>query len=259
MKLEEERGTQNVSQQQAPPSLSFEGGKVQPDWLYQFLHDVHTLRWGLNVRMPSFWTEGPNSSFKTIYPAGHLSAVDPSKRDKGIGGEPLPSPDAIKLSEISDDAREIVDFFIADGAQKPYGYQAMPITAANRKLYDQGLKLVTGNEKEGGMGCLNCHAIGKKEPSEPKWAPNLGFVKKRLKDDWIRRFLLQPASIYPWANMPNNFGFDWQGAYNFKQDEWHRGMFDGDETKIKEAADKLRAVRFFLLRSGEGELGDTIK
>jgi len=254
VKLEEALGTPNAGPQQAPPSLSFEGGKIQPDWLYQFLHNVHTLRWGLNVRMPSFWAEGPYSSYKKIYPTGHLSAVDPLKRPKGVGGEPLPGPEAIKIQDISDDAMQVVDFFIADAKQKPYGYQSVPLNDETRKLYETGKQLVTGDEKAGGMGCVQCHAFGKKLPNEPKWAPNLAFTKNRLQDEWLKRFLLNPQSIYPWANMPNNFKFDWQEGYNFKVNEWHRGMLDGDEAKFKENADKLRAVKFFLLRAGEGEV-----
>ncbi|HYG76665.1 MAG TPA: c-type cytochrome [Planctomycetota bacterium] len=256
IKLEEERQTPNAGQQQAPPSLSFEGGKVQPDWLYQFLHNVHVLRWGLNIRMPSFWNKGPHSDYKIVYPTGHLSAVDPAKRPKGIGGEPLPGPEAIKVQDISDDAQQVVDFFIADAKQKHYGHQAPPMTPEMKKLYDMGKQLVTGDEKAGGMGCVQCHAFGNKLPNEPKWAPNLAFVKDRLQDDWVKRFLVNPQSIYPWANMPNNFKFDWQEGYNFKVDEWHRGLLDGDEAKFKENADKLRAVKFFLMRAGDGEIGN---
>ena len=254
IKLEGKRGVQTPTQQQGPPSLSFEGGKVQPDWLYQFLHNVYPLRAGLNIRMPSFWTDGPYSKYKTIYPAGHLSAVNPAKRDKGIGGEPIPGPDTVKYTDMPDDAAEVVDFFIRDGGQKNYGYQPLPIANDDRKLYQEGQRLVFSAETEGGMGCTNCHAFGKKEPSEPKWAPNLINVKRRLKSDWVRRFLTNPASIYPWANMPNNFDFDWT-PYNHNFEDGLRGISDGNEAKVKTNVDKLKAIHYYLMHSGDAEIG----
>ncbi len=69
--------------------------------------------------MPSFWTAGPYSSYKTIYPAGRLSAVDPNKREKGVTGEPLPGPDATKLADVPDDAQQVVDFFVSDAKVSP--------------------------------------------------------------------------------------------------------------------------------------------
>ena len=38
----------------APPMLTPEGAKVQPDWLYAFLQGPITIRPWLNVRMPTF-------------------------------------------------------------------------------------------------------------------------------------------------------------------------------------------------------------
>ena len=254
---EDEDRTLNASPQLAPPSLSYEGGKVQPDWLYQFLHRVTTLRTGLNVRMPSFWTSGPFSDYKVIYPTGHLSAVDPFKRHRGVAGEPMPASDALSVGDVADDAAQIVDFFIQDAAQKPYGYQPLPIvTASDFKLYNEGLRLLLPDspENKGGFGCTNCHALGKREPKEPKWAPNLVDAKRRLNSEWVRRFLTFPPSIYPWTNMPNNFGFGWDG-YNHDQNDALRGMFGSKEADFKASADKLRAVHFYLMHSGDGDVG----
>ncbi|MEI6231910.1 MAG: c-type cytochrome [Planctomycetota bacterium] len=253
--------TENVSQQHAPPSLGFEGGKVQPDWLYQFLHNVKTLRVGLNVRMPSFWTDGPYSSFKTIYPAGRLSAVDPNKRDKGAGGEPLPGPDATKFTDVQDDAQQIVDFFVADSGDKPYGNQPVMLDADQKKLYELGKRYVTefpaddNNKSLVGIGCVTCHSIGNYTQPVPKYAPNLVNVKRRLKGDWMRRFLTFPPSLYPWTNMPNNF-INW-GEYNHDLKDLTRGI--AEEPKLKDQAQKMEAVRFFLQHTGDGEFGSDVK
>jgi len=252
--VEKELGNDNASAQQAPPSLSFEGGKVQPDWLYQFLKNVHTVRPGLKVRMPSFWSEGPSSSYKLIYPTGHQSAVYADRRPTGIKGEPTPGAEQVLPGDLGDDAAQLVDFFIKDSETRPYGYQSTPLNADSAKTYALGMKVVTGVGDPNYRGCMECHGVGQREPSEPKWAPNLAHVKRRIKGDWLRRFLTNPASIYPWTNMPNNFDFGWDG-YNFDINDPHRGMLDSNAAKFNERVTQLKAAQFFLLNAGENEVG----
>jgi cbb3-type cytochrome oxidase cytochrome c subunit len=249
--IEKSRGNENASEQNAPPKLNFQGGKVQPDWLYQFLNNVHPLRPGLNVRMPSFWTAGPFSAYKAIYPTGRQSAVDPYKRDKGIGGEPTPVSDAWQMKDLPDDAVEVVEFFTRDAGEKPYGYQRPHSTREqDATLYEKGRNLVFG--KSGiGSGCVECHSVGQREQPEPKYAPNLAFTHNRLKSDWLRRFLIYPWSIHPKVNMPANF-FNW-AAYNGDFKDPKRGL-QPDDAKFKEAAEALEAVHFYLMNA-EGEFG----
>ncbi|MGD0093255.1 MAG: c-type cytochrome, partial [Planctomycetota bacterium] len=250
VKLEGERGVRNAGPQQAPPSLVFEGCRVQPDWLYQYLRHVHTLRWGFTIRMPSFWgaPEG-----KVVYPTGRLSALkDTFKPETSLAAEPSPPPEAPRASELPDDAAQLVEFLACDAGEKPFGYQPQPLaTAEDRLLYEQGRRVVTGSE----LGCTNCHTLGERNPPEPKWAFNLANVKRRLKEPWLNRFLINPQSIYPWTNMPNNFKIDWEGSYKDDRSDPLRGLMDGDEAKMKEAAEKIRAVKCYLLHLGEGEIG----
>ncbi len=256
IKFETARGIDGASQQQAPPSLSYEGGKVQPDWLYQFLHSVYPLRQGLYIRMPSFWTDGPYSKYKSIYPAGHLSAIDPLKRGTGFAGEPLPSAEAVKLADLPDDAAQVVDYFIADSGQKAYGTQPGPVGDTDKKQYTDGQFLIFGDEKAGGMGCVNCHAVGTKIPKEAKWAPNLASAKRRLRPEWVQRFLIFPAAIYPWTNMPNNFHFDWDNyKYSTDPNNQLKGIQEGNEENLKTWGSKIQAAKFYLMHSGEAEIG----
>jgi len=252
--LEKARLGDAASWQNAPPSLVNLGGKLQPDWFYQFLHGVHTLRTGLQVRMPSFWEAGPHSSFKKVYPAGRLSAVDPLKLPKGISGEPAPSSDAVTLAKLGDDSAELVEYYLSSSQAPRWGFQPQPILAAGetaQKLYEEGRKLVEAPESSGGMGCYNCHNIGKRAPAEPKYAPNLAFAKYRFKEDFVRRFLTNPQSIYPWANMPNNFNINW-GDYD-NTAEMH-GVLP-DAAKGEEVARKIRAVNYYLFHMGESDIG----
>ncbi|MCW8133398.1 MAG: c-type cytochrome [Planctomycetota bacterium] len=244
------------SQQQAPPSLSYQGGKVQPDWFYRFLHDVQPLRPTLNIRMPSFWEAGHAAGYKSVYPAGRASAVDPDARPMGVDGEPAPGPDS--LVKVPDDAEQIIEFFNALGDQKPYGYQPVPVmTEATRKKYLTGYHLLFPADPKtnpGGVSCTSCHSVGTLETPAPK-GPNLIVVKRRFKDEWLLRFLTFPQAMYPWANMPANF-YDW-GSYEYTPDSPLRNMGKGDEKAFKELTDKINAVRFYMLSSGEAEIGTT--
>jgi len=251
VKLEGERGVRNAGLQQAPPSLVFEGCRVQPDWLYQYLRNVHALRRGFTIRMPGFWSApGP----KVVYPSGRLSALnDLSPRGAALDVEPMPAPDAPRAEALPDDVAQVVEFFACDAGEKAFGHQPLPLDGAgDRRLYEQGRQIVTGAEP----GCTNCHAFGARNPPEPKWAFNLVNVKRRLKEPWLNRFLINPQSIYPWTNMPNNFKIDWEGSYNSDPSDPLRGLMDGAQAKMKESAGKIRAVKCYLLHLGEGEIGN---
>ncbi|MCZ7647540.1 MAG: c-type cytochrome [Planctomycetota bacterium] len=235
-----------ASQQDAPPSLAFEGGKVQPDWFYKFLHQVHTLRPGLQVRMPSFWAQ-EGHEYKAVYPAGRLSAVDPDRRPAGIEGEPMPPG----KSAVPDAAREIVEYFGLLAKEPPYGFQTLPEVSADMKAeYEKGYALLFSPDK-GGLGCNKCHMVGQYQPKEPV-GPNLAIAKRRFKPDWLRRFASFPAAIYPWTNMPANF-YDWSN-YNADLNDPLRGI-KKTPAELKEIAEKLKAVELYLNTSGEVEIG----
>ncbi len=138
------------------------------------------------------------------------------------------------------------------------------MTGADKNLYEMGKRYVTEAPPDEahpttppavGMGCTNCHSVGNYEQPFPKWAPHLANVKRRLRDDWLRRFITFPPSLYPWTNMPNNF-INWSEYVHDTKDPT-RGI--GDDAMLKKQAEKLEAVRYFLLHSGDAELGLDIK
>lgn len=242
------------AQQQAPPSLAFEGGKVQPDWFYGFLKNVQPLRPTLNVRMPSFWTEGHSSAYKQVYPSGRSSVVNASLRPTGPNGEPAPGPE--NMAGVPDDAQQIIEYFNAAGHEKPYGFQPVPVlTGENQKRYTSGYHVLFPPDPKtnpNGVSCTSCHAIGNMAVPAPK-GPNLFVVRRRFKDDWLRRFLTFPASIYPWANMPANF-YDWT-SYEYAPDKPLRNMAKGDEAEFNALTDRLNLAKFYMLNAGDGDIG----
>ncbi|MBE7462738.1 MAG: c-type cytochrome [Planctomycetes bacterium] len=238
---------ETASQQDAPPSLAFEGGKVHPDWLYNFFHNVEDLRPGLAIRMPSFWSHGGSSAYKTVYPAGRHSVVDNTKRPAGVSGEPYAPP----IGTMGDDARELVEYFAALANEPPYGFVPVPsFTEESRKQYEKGFQLLFSTDK-GGLGCNQCHSVGQYSPKLPV-GPNLAISKRRFKAEWLQRFMTYPAAIYPWTSMPANF-YDWT-SYEYKANDPLRGL-KRDPAELKTIADKLKAVHFYLRHSGEMEIG----
>ncbi|MBI1873747.1 MAG: c-type cytochrome [Acidobacteria bacterium] len=61
----------------APPLLTPEGAKVQPDWLYAFLQGPITIRPWLNVRMPTFGLADPDWNKVLRYFGGISDTVGP--------------------------------------------------------------------------------------------------------------------------------------------------------------------------------------
>jgi cbb3-type cytochrome oxidase cytochrome c subunit len=55
--------------------------------------------------------------------------------------------------------------------------------------------------------CTKCHIVGSQMPSgsQETWAPNLGLAGKRLKPEWVIRWLKNPSAIDPTTKMPTFF------------------------------------------------------
>jgi mono/diheme cytochrome c family protein len=58
-----------------------------------------------------------------------------------------------------------------------------------------------------GVNCFQCHfRLGQQPAADPiGWAPDLNHTRDRLREDWVRDWLADPALIYPGTAMPANF------------------------------------------------------
>ena len=65
-----------------------------------------------------------------------------------------------------------------------------------------------------GPNCISCHWLNGAPPNASgplAWAPDLQHVRDRLRPDWTREWMTDPAKIYPGTSMPANFtGEQWQ-------------------------------------------------
>jgi cbb3-type cytochrome oxidase cytochrome c subunit len=152
-----------------PPPLMDEGKKVQTDWLHGFLLDPYALRPAAVMRMPNF----------------HMS---------------------------SEDAAKLVDFFAASSDAKfPYEYKpqqrASYLTKLSAEREDplaEAMNIVTN-----GNYCVKCHAVADFAPQgDPNtFGPNLADVYRRLRPEFTRDWIANPARVLPYTGMPVNIPY----------------------------------------------------
>jgi mono/diheme cytochrome c family protein/cytochrome c551/c552 len=58
------------------------------------------------------------------------------------------------------------------------------------------------------MQCNSCHIVDGKLPDNDMPAPDLGIAAKRLRYDWVVKWLAIPGKMQPKTRMPNNWGRD---------------------------------------------------
>lgn len=152
-----------------PPPLHDEGTKVQPDWLHAFLLDPTPIRPAVLLRMPNF-------------------------------------------SMTADEATKLVNYFAAtSGAEYPYEYNPrrreghlVSIETSKPNHLDDAMKIVTDSNY-----CVKCHAVGDFTPTGAKatLGPQLGEVYKRLRPEFVRRWIANPQRILPYTGMPVNIPY----------------------------------------------------
>jgi len=158
---------------QLPPRLLTEGARVNPEWLVRFLAN------------PALQTQdtdrnGVRSYLKVRMPTFHLSPLE---------------------------VRKLVRFFQALSTQ-PLPY----IAPSLEPLTDQELAMARALFTSQGAPCLKCHALGVPAHDKFATAPNFLLANGRLKPDWVKHWILDPALIDPGTAMPSGL---------FKQAEGH--------------------------------------
>jgi hypothetical protein len=152
-----------------PPSLVHQGAVVEPSWLYRYLLNPSPIRPAVVLRMPKY----------------NLSL---------------------------DEARTLVDYFAAvSRAEYPYtsSGSGQILDASERdsqrfERLDKAMRLVTDRTTY----CAKCHLIGDLTPGgdvQTTLAPNLERVGRRIRPEYLRRWLANPKSVLPYTAMPVNF------------------------------------------------------
>jgi len=113
----------------------------------------------------------------------------------------------------SDEASKLVDYFAAkSSAGYPYEYNQRRRTdylagleAGHPALMNDAMKIVTDSNY-----CVKCHSVGdyQVKGAVRATAPNLDQVYRRLRPDYVNRWVANPQRILPYTGMPVNIPYD---------------------------------------------------
>ncbi|MBN2217182.1 MAG: cytochrome c [Pirellulales bacterium] len=103
-----------------------------------------------------------------------------------------------------DEANRLVDFFLAHAGadrivRRATGSSSAPV--ANRR--DEAMRLLTDHK----TFCAKCHVIGDSRPggATATEGPDLAVAGRRLRGEYLRRWLARPQMTLPYTPMPVNF------------------------------------------------------
>jgi hypothetical protein len=232
----------------APPVLIGEGRKLQREWFYRFLLEPVSLREQMRVKMPSFnWAPGEAGAVadyfaitsKERWPARYarklLLSLDmtPTEVATDITARGIRAVTVAQVEGILNGGKVETDAafpslllygaalgFELEGSVDPT-YEEIPqrkpsvlegFFAKHEDFYDSVFDLAAGPN---GPTCTQCHFLEGTPPTNATpigWAPDLGHTRERLRPDWVRELLRDPAKVYPGTAMPQNFPPD--------EDQW---------------------------------------
>lgn len=150
----------------APPVLREEGAKVRPEWFFNFLKNIHTIRTHIQVRMPQWeWTDEEATKIVKYFAAAAEEQFPYKTED---------------IAPLSDAHRET--------AKKIFG---LPGT----EEYSNSLQC---------FSCHPAGDLKPTSPSD-NWGPDLYMAQDRLKFDFLKSWLTHPPSWAPGTRMPGYF------------------------------------------------------
>lgn len=152
-----------------PPPLVDEGAKARSAWLHGYLLDPTPIRPAAVLRMPRY-NFSPVEAGKLVDYFAAVSGVD---------------------FPYSSDPRSRSTILGGPGDERP------------RRL-DEAMRMVGDTTTY----CAKCHLVGDFSPGgeiRTVLAPNLDRVGRRLRPQYVRRWLANPRSVLPYTAMPVNF------------------------------------------------------
>jgi cytochrome c2 len=162
-----------------------------------------------------------------------------------------------KFNMSADEASTLVNYFAAmDGAEYPYAFDSRTRRDHLRREEQEFPGRLTDAKVFIQTKCLQCHKLGEFTPTRPDKAPNLADVYHRLRPEFLRHWLANPARMLPYTGMPVNIPPK-EGPRDQRKAE-HKGDFGAevgalfDPTKSGATVeDQLGAVVDFLLNYDE--------
>jgi cytochrome c1 len=99
-----------------------------------------------------------------------------------------------------DEATTLSKYFAAL-AGKGFPYEFVRVEEYSPQLVEAGRKLASKDY----FDCFSCHVQGAKLPEGPPegWAPDLSLARRRLRPEWIVKWLQDPQKVQPGTKMPS--------------------------------------------------------
>jgi cytochrome c553 len=95
----------------------------------------------------------------------------------------------------------LAGFAKASGVEPDRGFSALE---PEESVHQRGRDLLGTNPAKGGMACIGCHDWGEHK-ALGEHGPQLVNAAQRLREDWFRRWMRDPARILSGTSMPNYF------------------------------------------------------
>ncbi len=174
------------AKEQLPPRLTSEGARVNPDWLLRFLKD------------PSLAGESGGQAGQAKSGAAPADALpgQPGANRNGVRQYLRVRMPTFNFSP--NELQALVNFFMGASSQtQPY----IPEKLEQLTPDEQGLGRALFTSPA--APCLKCHMTGDSGHDARATAPNFLLARERLKPEWTRRWLLDPALISPGTSMPS--------------------------------------------------------
>lgn len=168
-----------------PPPLIGQGEKVQTEWMHNFLLNPFPIRPAAMMRMPRFNMSSEEASDLVNYFAAKDQAEYPYEYSTVTQDRLLQQRNQAYQAEISQLPAEEVP--------------------AGETRFDHVMNIVTSNNY-----CVQCHIVGDFMPktSERAMAPDLSEIYRRLRPEYLKRWLANPSQILPYTPMPVNVKYD---------------------------------------------------
>jgi hypothetical protein len=194
-----------------PPPLIGEGDKVQSAWLHDFLLEPYPIRPATFLRMPKFNMTSEEATALVNY----FAAVDNADYPYEIAPQRLDSQLAAKAKEYGQALEKA-------GVSGAGGEAASGVATDEliQRRFEDAMKIVVD-----GNYCVKCHKVADYDPParDRGKAPQLTDVYRRMRPDYLRRWIAKPSTILPYTSMPENIKYEPQKPFEggVSQDLYH--------------------------------------
>jgi cytochrome c2 len=172
---------QGDGKEQLPPRLTSEGARVNPVWLLRFLHDP-----SLSDQSGGPPAKGGDAAALTQQPGLNRNGVRSYLKAR------MPT-----FNFSPNELQALVNFFMGASDQaQPYIPEKIDTLTADEQ--NVGRALFSSQAAP----CLKCHMTGDQAHDVKATAPNFLLARERLKPEWTRRWVKDPALISPGTSMP---------------------------------------------------------